>query len=162
MDTALRTDRSQANGKSHADPSRSVRLASDPQQSSLFADPRPSVLGFLRALIGPHFKEVACALCPQLSVEQACAQLSRNLSGHDKRKIGTHEIDTVLDVLGADAEDAWWSFCLRRRGYKRPEREQNPVLVQQEIADIRRGIADLTDAAKKLGSALERVEGAMR
>jgi len=129
---------------------------------SLFPDARPNLLEFLRGLIGSRFKEVAVALYPSASVEQACTTLSRNLAGRDRRKIGVHELDAILDVLGQDAEEAWWRVALTRRGWKPPERQPDPVRVQAELAEVRRGLTQATSALKQLAMAVEHIEGGIK
>lgn len=122
----------------------------------------PDLLAILREEIDPHFKEVANALYPKLSNEQACAQLSRNLSGRDSRKIGWNEIPTILDVLGPDAEVRIWTAVLKVRGFKAPERLPDPVRVQEELAAVRQGIGETLGVLQNLTKQLERIEGATK
>lgn len=153
MGPSLNGDRSAAIGNGAADPNRSVRT-----QRSLF----PDFMAVLREEIDPHFKDVANALYPKLSNEQACAQLSRNLSGRDHRKIGVAELCVIFEVLGPDAEVRVWTEWLRLRGFKAPERVPDPVRVQEELADVRRGIATATDALTTLAAQLERIAEATK
>lgn len=152
MDESLRKNGSASIGNGDAGPDRSVR------QRSLF----PDFMGVLREEIDPHFKDVANALYPKLSNEQACATLSRNLNGRDHRKIGVAELCAIFEVLGPDAEVRIWTEWLKFRGFKAPERVPDPVRVQEELAAVRQGIATLVGHANELAGQLERIAEATK
>ena len=128
------------------------------RQRSLF----PDFLAILREEIDPHFKEVANALYPKLTNEQASATLSRNLSGRDNRKVGVDELGIILDTLGSDAEVRLLTALLARRGFKAPERLPDPIRVQEELATVRVGITQATGLLTDLVAALSRIEGATK
>lgn len=143
-------------GNSAAGPNRTP--ARGKHQRQLF----PDLIGILREEIDPHFKEVAEALYPRLSNEQACSTLSRNLSGRDHRKIGVHELDVILDVLPDDAEVRVLAAMLARRGFKSPERVPDPVRVQEELSEVKRVLLETATAIQSLSKAVERIEGGVR
>lgn len=153
METTLNGNRSAAIGNGVADPIRSPA-----RQRSLF----PDFMLILREEIDPHFKDVANALYPKLSNEQACAQLSRNLSGRDHRKIGVAELPVIFEVLGSDAEVRVWAAWLRVRGFKAPERVPDPVRVQEELAAVRQGITAQMGVLEGLAASLERIAEATK
>ena len=140
-----------AYGNNAAGPSRTARA----RQRQLL----PDLIGILREEIDPKFKEVAEALYPRLSNEQACSALSRNLSGRDHRKIGVHELDSILDVLGDDAEVRILTAILGRRGFKAPERVPDPVRVQEELSEVKRELVAISVSLQGLAKAVERIEG---
>lgn len=132
------------------------------QLSMLDPHKRPDALEFLSDLIRPRFKEVAFRLYPGLSPEQAVATLSRNLSGRDKRKLSLREIDAVLDVLGIEAEERWFAFYNRRRGWKAPEREMEPEAIHRQVGELRGTVTDMAKALSGVVDRLDRINEAMR
>lgn len=91
------------------------------QQQSMLADARTNPCDFLANLIGRRRDDVAYKLYPNLGPVEAVETLNRNLRGKEKRKVGIHEIDVILDVLGREAEEQWFRFCLKRRGIQPPD-----------------------------------------
>ncbi len=153
MDTILNGNRSAAYGNGAAEPNRTPA-----SQRSLF----PDFLAILREEIDPHFKEVANEPYPRLTNEQASAQLSRNLSGRDGRKIGVDQLPAIFKVLGGDAEVRIWTRWLNLSGFKAPERVPDPIRVQEELASVRVGIKQATGLLTDLVEALTRIEGATK
>jgi len=88
--------------------------ADDHQNPALEAD-RIAVNGFLLNLIGSRRDRVAYALYPHLDPDEAIEALLRNLRGKGGRKVGIHELDTILTVLGEEDEEKYFRFALKRR-----------------------------------------------
>lgn len=153
MEISLNGNRSASYGNGAAEPNRTPA-----RQRSLF----PDFLAILREEIDPHFKEVANELYPRLTNEQASAQLSRNLSGRDGRKIGIDQLPMIFKVLGGDAEVRIWTQWLNSRGFKAPERVPDPIRVQEELATVRGGIAEIANTLNDLAAMVQRIEGATK
>lgn len=129
-----------------ANPTEANRCATPSEQAEMLADARASVSGFLTNLIGRRLPEVAYALYPHLGPLQAEKHLARNLRGDQKRKLGVHEIDAVLTVLGREDEEKWLRFTMRRRGIRPPDVFERPG----EIDELRAENARLrAESAKK-------------
>lgn len=114
---------------------------SQPAQAS-FKMPLPPVLPFLENLIGARRLEVATRLYPKLSAASAEKALERKLKGRGKHKIGVEQLDVILDVLGPEAEEAWFAFTNRRRGWRAPEREIPEEALRDSIESLVRRMAE--------------------
>ena len=115
------------------------------QQPSMLESARAGVCDFLSNLIGSRRAEVGHKLYPDLDPITASENLGRNLRGKDGRKVGLHEIDPILDVLGPEAEERWFRFCLLRRGIQPPVEFERPDEIDRlraEVADLREQLAE--------------------
>lgn len=102
-----------------ANPTEAVQCSGE--QAEMLAEARASVCGKLVNLIGRRVRDVACVLYPDMGPLEAEKHLLRNLRGDNHRKVGIHEIDTILTVLGREDEEAWLRFTMRRRGIRPPD-----------------------------------------
>ncbi len=72
-----------------------------------------------------RFKEVAMALWPNSTLENALSYLSRALSINDDMKLDCDAILPILEITGRDDFIRW--LC-EKRGYEMPEKKPAPTL----------------------------------
>lgn len=117
---------------------------------------RSGVCDYLSNLIGGRRAEVGHKLYPDLDPITASENLGRNLRGKDGRKVGVHEMDAVLDVLGREAEERWLRFLMLRRGIQPPGEFMRPSEADKlrvEVDRLRAELAAKNEAMREMAEA---------
>lgn len=126
-------------------------------QGALF-EVRPTWRDFLRWLIGRDLKGFSMKVYGQTDPDTAADSVLRILENRHKRHFDVQWLDLVAEYFGSEGAEAIVYFVCERFGYERPAKKPDPVRVQEELQDVRRGLADLSAGVEKLTKAVAHIE----
>lgn len=146
--------------RSGTDPYQSEPQVLRGEQLNLLQDDRLSWRAFFRRLLKGDYKVAGTRIFGG-DPESARIALCRVLEGKPGRYADWEWIDHILSVLGPEAQEHFVRFVCDRFGFEAPARKPDPVRVQEELADVRRGLAGVTAAIKQLTEAVDHIQGGL-
>jgi hypothetical protein len=133
-------------------------------QESLFEAPTVGWMLFLRRIIrGESLRKAIGSRCyPNRDPEGAADNLARILEEKNDRHFHVSWLDFIAEALGAEGREAIVRFVTDRYGYEMPAKKPDPVRVQEELAAVKTGLGEAITAIKKLTTAVDHIEKALR
>ena len=135
-----------------------ARKAAPSGQRRLFESGPPPWRELLAWIIGADPKGFATLIYGEKNPKLAADNLGKVLDPDNERHFDVEWLDLVAKHFGDDAEEAIVRFVCERYGYLMPARKPDEQRTQDELAGIKRGLAEATAALSGLVKAVEKLE----